>query len=351
MPIPLRHRLAERRFLRPAIFAIAVGMLAATAASRASAKEPALPPQGACGDTTCAYGFTCQVIPGACPLIACRDGEACPPCAPQDSYVCAPSSCATDADCGAFMVCAPLETTQCSVSPPAEVCAPNTDCSPPATTDPAGATSNCTTTTYHQCTPRWQLPCQTAADCGAGFTCDEQQSCGCSGGGSIGGGATPSSGSSTPPAMPQAPPNCTCTGTGTSACAVIPTVCDTDAECLPGWTCQVIPSVRSCTLSPDGQPSCDPPPAVTKNCAPPYSSPSGATVDGTPTAPGHEGAKAADAASNWAGCAMAGSEHDSSRVASLLGLIMIAAAWLTRHRRHRANSDAPASVAGRSRRR
>jgi MYXO-CTERM domain-containing protein len=316
--------LQQRRFPQPVIFAIMLGTLAATAASRAAAKEPAMPPQSTCGDTTCAYGFTCQVIPGACPLIACRAGEVCPPCDPQSSYVCAPSACATDADCGADTVCAAHETTQCPTSPP--TCAPNTDCSPPVTTDPPGATSNCTTTTYRQCTPRWQLPCQTAADCGAGFTCDEQQSCGCSGGGTVGGGAP--SGTSTPPATSQTPPDCTCTGTGTSACTVIPTSCNTDAECLPGWTCQVVPSARSCAVSSDGQPTCDPPPAVVKNCAPPYSSSSGTAVAGTP--------KAVDAPSPFAGCAVAGSERDSSGLASLLGLIMVAAAWLTRDRRHHA---------------
>ena len=173
MHISLRHRLAQRRFPRPVIFAIALGTLAAAATSRASAKKPNLRSRRF-GGTTCAQGFTCQVVPGACPLIACRDGETCPPCTPQDSYVCAPSACATDADCGADMVCASLDSTQCPVSPPTEVCAPNMDCSRPVMTDPAGSTSNCTTTTYHQCTPRWQLPCQTAADCGAGFTCDEQ---------------------------------------------------------------------------------------------------------------------------------------------------------------------------------
>src|SRR5437764_10754971 len=114
MHISLRHRLARYRFPRPVIFAIALGTLA-TAASHASAKEPNLPPPGACGGTTCAHGFTCQVVPGACPLIACRDGETCPPCTPQDSYVCAPSTCATDADCGADMVCASLDSTQCPV--------------------------------------------------------------------------------------------------------------------------------------------------------------------------------------------------------------------------------------------
>ena len=332
MHISLRHRLARRRFPRPVIFAIALGTLAA-AASRASAKEPAM--LGACGGTTCAHGFTCQVVPGACPLIACRDGETCPPCTPQDSYVCAPSTCATDADCGADMVCASLDSTQCPVSPPT-ACGPNMDCSRPVMTDPAGATSTCTTTTYHQCTPRWQLPCQTAADCGAGFTCDEQQSCGCSGGGTVGGGVTPS-GSSTPSSggSTQTPPDCTCTGTGTSACTIIPTVCNTDAECLPGWTCQDLPSVRSCAVSPGGQQTCDPPPAIVKNCAPPYSSSSGTAVAGTPTTPSHTGAKAVDAPSPFAGCALAGSERDSSGVASLLGLIMVAAAWFTRDRRRR----------------
>ena len=289
MHIPSRHRV---------IFGIALGTLAALAASRASAKTPAML---TCGNTTCAHGFTCQVTPGACPAIACLDGADCPPCIAQDSYVCVPSACATDADCGADMVCASHETTQCPVSPP--TCAPNQNCSPPAKTDPAGVPINCTTTTYHQCTPRWQLPCQVAAECGAGFTCDEQQSCGCSGGGTVGSGTTPS-GASTPAAGTETAPDCTCTGT--SACTVIPTVCNTDAECLLGWTCQVAPSSGGCAASPDGQQSCPPPPPVVKNCAPPYASSSGTVVSGTPTPPNHDSAKTDDAPSPFAGCTVAG---------------------------------------------
>jgi hypothetical protein len=187
----------------------------------------------------------------------------------------------------------------------------------------AGATSNCTTTTTHQCTPRWQLPCQTAADCGPGFTCDEQQSCGCSGGG----GTTPPSGTSTPPPTTQTPPACACTGTGKFACTVIPTVCNADSECLAGWTCQAITSGTTCAVSSNGQQTCDPPPAVVKNCAPPASSSPSTAVTGTP--------KDLSPPSPFAGCAVAGSERESSGVASLLGLIMIAAVWLTRSRSRR----------------
>jgi hypothetical protein len=105
---------------------------------------------------------------------------------------------------------------------------------------------------------------------------------------------------------------------------------------LPGWTCQDLPSVRGCAVSAGGQQTCDPPPAVVKNCAPPYSSSYGPPNTGTTTPPTHTGAKAIDAPSPFAGCALAGSERDSSGVASLLGLIMVAAAWSTRHRSHRA---------------
>jgi hypothetical protein len=339
---PSRQKLAAATSMvpRPVLLALALGTLTVAVAGQASAQE-------ACGETTCPRGFTCQAVPTPCPLIACLDGQSCPVCTPQTSYVCAPADCASDSDCGAEMVCAGFESTQCPTTPPTPACAPNTDCSAPETKTPANWSTTCTTTTSHQCAPRWQLPCRVSADCGPGFTCQEQQSCGCSGGGATGAGTTTPS--STPPAATgdPTPPDCTCTGTGTSACVAIPEVCATDASCLPGWTCQAVPSASGCSVSSDGQRSCDTPPDPPKNCAPPYSGIATSGGRGTavgssaPSTPNEGGAKAVDTAAPVGGCMAAGIGRDTSNPGSLLVLALIAAAWLpTMIRRRRARRSA-----------
>lgn len=283
--------------------------------------------QQACGDTTCPTGFTCQTASSACPAIACQDGAPdCKPCTPSTSYFCVAAECNSDAECGAHMVCAAHETVECPTVPPTGRCAPNTNCTEPAAPAEDRATS-CTTKTVSRCTPRWELPCRTASDCGEGFACKERESCTCSGGAAVGGGAgTPttgggSSGSSggsgstgatsgaAAPTATDAPArdpgttssdggstSCTCAPTGTFACEVTIKACTADADCPTDWTCRDNPQ-GACSSDSSGERTCTPADPA-KVCMPPYfsvsrgtggvavgedSTPGGAPPQGEPT--------------------------------------------------------------------
>jgi MYXO-CTERM domain-containing protein len=151
--------------------------------------------------------------------------------------------------------------------------------------------------------PKYDLPCQTADDCGDGFTCVHEQSCECSGGSAAadagvatsGGGSNPGtptpapsgSGSSKPapaPApipVPDPAPDCTCTTSATARCEAKSIVCTTDAVCPSGWTCVAEPQATPGCAEPahvigfDGGttiPVCDPPPTTppVSDCVPPY---------------------------------------------------------------------------------
>lgn len=239
-------------------------------ASQASAQQ-------ACGDTTCPAGFSCQTQPGACPAIACADEE-CPPCNAPDEQYCVPAACETDAGCGEGMVCAEY-TTPCDIAvPDAAECPPGVDCK---AADPAFAPApppDCTPSTERLCTPRWQLPCETATDCGPGFACVERESCSSGSSGSSGSAPTPSdrepakpsdSGAAPAAPLPNDPPVVSCEPTGHFACVMVETACATDANCAAGWTCRDNPE-GVCWAGPNGERGCEPadPP---KLCMPPYS--------------------------------------------------------------------------------
>ena len=262
--------------------------------------------QEACGDSECPKGYACETVPAACPDIACAAGSECPPC---DGTVeqCVAQSCDSDADCDEQMVCLTRTITECAGAAPA--CEPGTDCG-------SAAPSECTAASYSACVPRWTLGCATAADCGDGFSCEEQVSCQCPGSPGTGAGtpgstpgSSPSSGGASssgdpgspekapapaerPPSgaagagssLPQpaepapdadapadrAPPNsgCTCEPSGVKACVVIERACTADGQCPSGWSCEDNPD-GVCWASPDGSTGCEPgdPP---KLCLPPY---------------------------------------------------------------------------------
>ncbi len=263
-------------------------------------------------DAECPKGFTCQVTgTSGCTASACAAGQDCPPpppCDPQVYKSCEPGPCTVDSDCATGMVCYASTETDCSnISTPA--CAPNEKC-PPAP-DP----TPCTTTTVNTCVPKYDLPCQTADDCGDGFTCVHGQSCECSGGSAAadagvptsgGGSRTPTpapsgSGSANPaPApipVPDPAPGCTCTTSATAYCQAKSIVCTTDAVCPSGWTCVAEPQATPGCAEPahvigfDGGttvPVCDPPPTTppVSYCVPPYySSGRGIGLSGSGTAP------------------------------------------------------------------
>lgn len=265
-------------------------------------------------DAECPKGFTCQVTGASgCTSSACAAGEDCPPpppCDPQVYKSCEPGPCKVDSDCATGMVCYASTETDCSnIATPA--CAPNEKC-PPAP-DP----TPCTTTTVNTCVPKYDLPCQTATDCGDGFTCEHEQSCACSGGSAAadagvatsGGGSgsnprtpvpAPSGSGSADPApaptqipVPDPSPDCTCTTSVTARCEAKSITCTADSTCPSGWTCVTPPQVTPGCAEPahvigfDGGttvPVCDPPPTTpaVSYCMPPYYSIGGGVGFGAP---------------------------------------------------------------------
>ena len=252
--------------------------------ARASAAE-------ACGDEICPKGYQCETFDAGCPAIACADDSDCAPCEPSVTHVCVAQPCSSDADCAADMVC--FTDTH-------EECEDTAGCATPDSQDDGGADEKvpncepaeppvCTTVSTSACIPRWQLPCQLASDCGAGFTCEEQMRGGCSGSsGSAGGGSTPSD-PATPPdgdaggaepapdeGFAPTPPDggaddggdCFFEPSGVSACVAIEVACATDADCAEGWTCENN-NEGACWASSDGSSGCDPVDPA-KVCAPPY---------------------------------------------------------------------------------
>lgn len=274
----------------------------------------------ACGDTTCPSGFVCQTYQAYdCPTqtapavnkegsdsdAAAAEAEriAATSCTPKPGYTCVPAPCSVDADCGSNMVCNEYESSECSGGAAKPACAPDVpDCVYPDVEPEAPV---CTTTTVKQCAYRYTLPCKTAADCGAGFTCEDSIACSCSGsrgtaseGGSTSTGtaiATPGTAVDSPvpsddadtsgstadggstgvasdgdmqmPAEP-ADPSCSCASTGVFHCKLQTIACGADADCPAGLVCLDV-GQTDCAVSSDGNTSC-PAVAPAKTCQAPY---------------------------------------------------------------------------------
>lgn len=189
-------------------------------------------------DADCGKGLECQIVGATdCAAPACPPDAPCEPveCEPSIAKACMPAECTVDADCASGMVChewsraGACETANCACSSAAPDCScPDPVCEPP--------------TIQKLCTPRYVLPCEAAADCGDGFTCEEQQSCGCSGSD----GSAPTPGRAQPPAegggdsdVPPAPlgPDCSCEPSGQLACVPTEIACTGDESCPDGWSC------------------------------------------------------------------------------------------------------------------
>ncbi len=290
--------------------------------------------QTTCGDLVCPKGYECVTDRQECPAIDCIEGEACQPCEPIEATTCSPLPCSSDADCDSGMTCHAHDVEECTGG------APPCDRSEDGGACPPAPEPECTTTRVSQCVPNWALPCETAADCGPGFTCEELEECGCTGS-SDGPGpdAPPTPESDADAGAEPTPGDCTCEPSGEFACKLVVTACGRDADCPTGFTCIDNPE-GVCSSSSDGTISCEPgdPPRL---CAPPYADIFGggrgvgiddeggegkgtSSPTGGSSASGDDGDVANESASDG-GCNVASGRHRGSGLVALVAMGLAAA--------------------------
>lgn len=250
-------------------FVTAVGLVAPAAAQTCKADSDCLQ-----GYTCVSEGVTSEPAPACPPNADCAklaldglDGSA----STSTIMICEPKPCSLDSDCGAGMICHEQTSGGCSGGVALVSCSPNTPCDAgtPTTSDP----TTCATTTTKQCVFRWELPCNTAADCGDGFTCQPSVVGECSAGSADGSGGTvsasggsissgpallPDSGAQAPTLPPVdagAPPTCTTTTSFPGSCQPKATICAADADCPALWKCTGIalpqPAIEGSTTAAD----------------------------------------------------------------------------------------------------
>jgi hypothetical protein len=207
------------------------------------------------------------------------------------------------------------------------------------------------------CTPRYLLPCTADAECGDGFTCQEQMT-GCATPGSSGGsdpapGAAPipedgTAGAASDPIEPIPAPDCSPEPSGVFQCVVKDIACASAAECPAGWSCEQdsYPTAPAC--SPNTDCTAEPlPMPVSSACRPPYygvdssgeleSTPTSqgkGTTGGDPGTPAAEANNAQDSSSHDSAACQIGHAPASSGVVSLLATL---GALLGLKRRRRAH--------------
>ncbi|HEY6558494.1 MAG TPA: hypothetical protein VI072_14530 [Polyangiaceae bacterium] len=327
---------------RSRAFASSLAVSVLTLASSASAQ-----PSTCDTDATCERGYRCDVIGFVdCRVAPCPPGEKCPVL--EDDCVelkaCVPgAACNSDADCGSEMVCYEHTRTSCSGGARPEPCPVGAECEEPILVPP-----ECEESKEKGCVPKYAAPCGTDTDCGSGFRCVEQQSCGC--GGSPGRDAPPptdtgAGGSADDSTLPE---DCSCEPSGTFHCESLVDVCSKDDDCPADFTCVDHGIVTSCASpeptragDPEDLPVCDAEPVVTHDyrCTAPafsgYGGPTRGAVDDF--GDGEEGAEPrAPAGSNdGGGCAVSRGRGVSSNgfvFAGLGALVLLASRFRRRAR-------------------
>ena len=264
-------------------------------------------------DSDCPKGFTCEVseTTACADLPACPEGENCemtpPACTTEEYRSCQSIDCSADSDCAEGMACETVQHETCSyptdpAPDPGMEPAPDGDPAEPLPADAAPPEGSCEVEERNYCVPRYMLTCETASDCGAGFTCETER-CSCSSSGSSGSGSDSGAGggSAGMPApdgdgsdadsaddaeRPAAPPpdseggdtpadgeddgvddeSCVCES-GPGYCQLVVTGCDASSDCEVGMTCEDNPQ-GVCTGGGDGVEECTADPE--KICMPPY---------------------------------------------------------------------------------
>lgn len=213
-------------------------------------------------DADCDPGFVCTSYGTVDCGFACPEGEKCPDmppdCAPMEIKGCSPAPCTADANCPSDMVCFSQTYMECSgggaEGVPAEDGsggsagsgaagaggAAGSGAEPPP---PEPAPEDCKEVTQSMCAPKYVPPCKADADCGAGFTCEEYESCGCSA--SAGSAGDPGADPAPPPEPTE--PDCTCEKTGEFYCQLVETACASVDECPDGFSCEANPESVVCS--------------------------------------------------------------------------------------------------------
>lgn len=248
-------------------FSLRVRSFGALLAASAALLAPRIATAQECtNDTDCGAGYRCETHEyescsggGMCaPDGECTETE--PVCETSEYSSCAPAPCASDADCPDRMACHQQSYWVCdggmaggaggAGGAPAPTCRPDGSCDDPGSfpeptcwEEPGDSL----------CTPRHQLPCQVAGDCGGGFDCIESIYWVCSGMGSGGsaGSADPGAGGGSPmePPPPTTPPSagaaapgeeyeCHAESSGQFYCQLQDLPCTADADCPSGLECR-----------------------------------------------------------------------------------------------------------------
>lgn len=270
-------------------------------------------------DEDCPVGMLCEELgimetPIGAPSCICPEGEQDCDCGeegdlpagePEAFYGCVPAPCDTDADCAGDFVCLTETWEECAPtmsSPPAPMmpdCDPDDpECKPGEGSDndegmggsegTPGGEGDCQTVTESYCVPPYLAPCEADADCGAGFSCVEEESCGCEDSATDSATSDPSEG---PNSLPDEEPqdddeggtddgegrdsgesNCECVPTGEMICELEDLPCTEDADCeIEGWSCRLIPSMSACYFDEEtNEEVCSDEETSEGQCVPPY---------------------------------------------------------------------------------
>jgi MYXO-CTERM domain-containing protein len=130
--------------------------------------------QQACGSVTCGKGTRCETSSVDC--VCPPGGESCDECDVEPVSFCTAAPCETNADCASYMVCAASSRRVCPdvAAPSCEPGESDDDCSARAE---AWQAEQCDSVEQLFCMPRWERPCSSDADCGAGFRCEDSGAC------------------------------------------------------------------------------------------------------------------------------------------------------------------------------